>query len=84
MLGNGTMAVGFLLLCMAVGIWGGGDGLRESFLLVGGGLITVGFVGKLMLWRCPVCGAHLMLCVRGRAGTCPVCGSSLCDASEKR
>ena len=76
-LGNGTMTAGFLLLCVAVGTYGGENGWNQCVLIVGGSLLAAGFVGKLLGWRCPECGAHLMLCIRGRIRRCPHCGGDL-------
>ena len=73
-LGNGMMAAGFLLLCAAVGIYGVGDGLSETVLIAGGSLLAAGFLTKLLGWRCPRCGAHLMLCVEKGSKDCPYCG----------
>ena len=75
--GNGMMAAGFLLLCVAVGTYGGGDGLCEYFGMTGSVLLSAGFVGKLVGWRCPGCGTHLMLCAGRKEKECPCCGMSL-------
>lgn len=45
---------------------------RAGFVLMAGG-----FLCKLVLWRCPGCGSHLMLCVRGGGRECPCCGALL-------
>ena len=48
-------------------------GLNWFLPRAGLGLLIGGFLCKLLLWRCPACGCHLMLCVRGDSGECPCC-----------
>lgn len=40
-------------------------------------LMAGGFLCKLLFWRCPRCGCHLTLCVRGGGRECPGCGEPL-------
>lgn len=43
----------------------------------GAALLAGGFLCKLVFWRCPDCGCHLMLCARGGGRECPCCGAGL-------
>lgn len=92
-LGNGIMAAGFLLLCTSLGTKPIPEGQAISsqaapavtggqWILPAAGalLFAAGFFIKLCLWRCPSCGSHLILCVRGQADQCPCCG---CPIREK-
>ena len=94
---NGGMVAGFLLLCVALevgivagkaaagaGSMGGGllAGLNWLLPRMGAALLAGGFLCKLLFWRCPQCGCHLTLCVRGDGRECPCCGAPLMEGEE--
>lgn len=59
---------------------GGGSllfGLNWLLPRVGVVLLAGGLLCKLLLWRCPSCGCHLMLCMQGDARECPCCKEKL-------
>lgn len=85
-LGNGEMTAGFLLWCVSTGVrmqsdagWAAtSDTSLEALLLCSGAVLFVaGFAVRLCFWRCPHCRCHLMLCAKGNAVTCPVCGRKI-------
>lgn len=81
-LGNGIMAAGFFVFFAAAGLQGtAGEGGREAAaaVMAGVGLLAAGGAEKFLLWRCPKCRCHLMLCARGRIKTCPCCGTELSE-----
>ena len=63
---------------------GGGllAGLNWLLPRMGAALLAGGFLCKLLFWRCPQCGCHLTLCVRGDGRECPCCGAPLMEGEE--